>query len=606
MKRAGIVLGALVSAVALWWPMFIQPEATGWGDWQQFHHWWEIGVVSLRRWGEWPLWDPHHCGGVSHWGQPQAQNFSPLYLITAMPFGTTLGHKLYLLVHHVLGWSGLYVLARRHARVGRAGSFLAATVWTSSGVAVWDGAGGHSTFLAFQLVPWLLCAWREADRDVRYAVAVAALMTEILAEGGTYPLPYSVIVLAFDTVCRLRLATLGPIVRTGLVSVMLTVLLAAYRWVPVYIAMSRHPRPAEDNDAIDFLEVVEMWTSRSHDWTWPGHPWVWAEYGSYIGWGILLLTAIGIAEVVRGDSADGVPRRWLRGPQMPILLGALLFCAFSMGSHDWYWPFPLIAQRLPGIGNLRVPSRWQVVCTMYVALLAGIALTRLERWLASRQYARDLAWAREVGPWLLAIALSADVVGVGLTVAQRWDGPPIGTFPAERPHLIGPSRYLEEYANYPSRNVGTMECYDPVPWVRASTLWVGDVAQAWIVDGQSSSPRPRPPTHRAGDVLHGYDRTNHTAWADVELHTAGRVVFNQNFEPQWHASVGTVVDDEGRLAVDLPPGRHRVVVRFEPDDLPYSLWGSLAGLALSALVVLLAPDPRRLRASARPKRTVSI
>jgi hypothetical protein len=596
MKHAGILLAALTSALVLWWPMFVDLEATGWGDWQQFHHWWEVGVVSLRRWGEWPLWDPHHCGGVSHWGQPQAQNFSPLYLITALPFGTAIGHKLYLVIHHVIGWSGVYTIARRHERIGRPGAFLAATVWTSSGVAVWDGAGGHSTFLAFQLLPWLLLCWREADRDVRYTVAVAAIMTEILLEGGTYPLPFSVIVLAYDTLTRVRRRTIGPIVRTGLVAMVLTILLAALRWVPIYIAMSRHPRPAEDDDAIDFAELIEMWTSRSHDWVWPGHHWVWAEYGSYVGWGVLALAALGMLEALRGDSIDGVPRRWLRGPQAPIVLGAILFCAFSMGSHDWYWPFPLIAQRLPVIGNLRVPSRWQVVATFYLALLAGIALTRFERWLAARRYQRDLAWAQTVGPWMVALAICADVVGVGLTLTQRWQGPRIGTFPRERPHLVGPARYLEEYASYPSRNVGTMECYDPVPWVRSTQLWIGDVAQVWIVDADPAAMRPRPPIHRQGDQLHGYDRTNHTAWADVELHAPGRIVFNQNYEPQWHASMGTIVEDGGRLAVDLPAGRHRVVVRFQPDDLPYSLWASAFGAVLCALVLVIGrPRPLATR-----------
>ncbi|AKF05898.1 hypothetical protein [Sandaracinus amylolyticus] len=572
-RALGLAFVGLVCGLGFWSPAFLAWDRSGWGDWQQFHHWWEIGVVSIRRWGEWPFWDPHHCGGVSQWGQPQAQNWSPLYLLLAVPFGTVVGHKLFILVHHVIGFTGLYVLARQEEKLRRPGALLAAIVWTSSGFAAWHFAGGHSTFLAFLYYPWLIYCWRRADRDVRWAAAVAAIMAELLLEGGHYPFPYAVVVLGFDSLMRLRRRNAWPLVRTMIVAGVLTGLLGAMRWVPILIAMSRHPRPIEDTDRIRFDEVVEMWTAREHAWRWDGHEWVWAEYGTYVGWSVLALCVIGIALALR--------RRHL----YPVA-GALFFLAFSMGYHGPLWPSSLL-HALPFFSNLHLPSRWQVVCTMFMALLAGRVVSSLDATLSAWRFHRDFDWIRPLAPWALTLAIALDLYVVGLTITDRWDGEPLGTRAVETPHLVRTHRYLDEFADYPSRNVGTMECYDAVPWHRSRSLWTGEVPQVRIVDAESGETRD-------GDVLHGYGRTNHRAWADVTLGAPGRVIFNQNYEQQWVSSIGTVVDDDLRLAVDLPAGRHRVEVRFAPDDLPWSVVASALG-AFGCLIVVARPW-RRARA----------
>jgi hypothetical protein len=100
------------------------------------------------------------------------------------------------------------------------------------------------------------------------------------------------------------------------------------------------------------------------------------------------------------------------------------------------------------------------------------------------------------------------------------------------------------------------------------------------------------PHMRTTDTLHAYDRTNHTVTIDVEMASPGLAIVNQNYESQWHASTGEMAPSDGRLAVRLPAGRHRVVFRFEPDDMPYSALTSLAGLIAGILLLVLArPRP---------------
>src|SRR5262245_61775932 len=98
-RQAILVVVALVVTGIFWAPAFARLHSPGNGDWAWFHHMWEAGRVAILRWHEAPMWNPHHCGGASLWGNPQAQVLAPTYLIFALPFGTMVGHKLFVLQH---------------------------------------------------------------------------------------------------------------------------------------------------------------------------------------------------------------------------------------------------------------------------------------------------------------------------------------------------------------------------------------------------------------------------------------------------------------------------------------------------------------------------
>ena len=74
-----MALGAGAAAAVLWEPAFRAPAATGIADWPCFLHMWEAGRVAVTRFGEWPLWDPFHCGGVTLFRIPQSRVYGPLF-----------------------------------------------------------------------------------------------------------------------------------------------------------------------------------------------------------------------------------------------------------------------------------------------------------------------------------------------------------------------------------------------------------------------------------------------------------------------------------------------------------------------------------------------
>jgi hypothetical protein len=72
---------------------------------------------------------------------------------------------------------------------------------------------------------------------------------------------------------------------------------------------------------------------------------------------------------------------------------------------------------------------------------------------------------------------------------------------------------------------------------------------------------------------------------EAHLTAPARVRVNQNWHPGWQANAGTVVSDEGLLAVDLPAGDHEVVLYFTPRS---AYGGGAATLvALACALVLL-------------------
>ncbi len=571
-RLAPWLFGTLIALIA-YGPALWNWDASGWGDWQQFHHWWEVGRVSIARFGEQPLWDPNHCGGVSMWGQPQAQVYSPTWWLTGLAFGTVHGHKLFILFHHVVGFVGMLLVARRIHRLATPAAALTALAWAFSGYFAWRGSGGHSTFLGFHYLPWIYYCWRRAHDDVRYAAGVGALMGLVLFEGGTYPFPFTFALLFLDALVVLieRPRAWWRVVRTAAIGGALTLAIGAARLWPIYLTMSRFPRGTRMEDSQTVANVLESLTAREpHPWVW-GHRWVWAEYGSFVGWGVIALAAYGALIAIS-------KRRTVH-----LVIGTIVFGTLAMGAVDDHWPWPLLHE-LPLYDNLHLPSRFHVLLTFYLVPIAGLALDRALVWMRARVTTLGTQRALAALAWVLVAAVGVEIVSDDVRIASRWDGPPVEVAAEARFHLVGPGGYLERYAMYPSRNVGTMACYDPVPWPISRHLWVGDVPQVRIVPEEAGT-------------LASFERTNYRARARVELRRPARVVFNQNFDPDWRITGGTAIDDRGLLAIDLPAGAHDLEASFQPADLPWSVLTTLLGLAI-AIALWRWGKPRRRAALA--------
>lgn len=571
-----VTLGATSLALWLYWPAFYDPLSTGYGDWQMIHHNWEAGWVSITRFGEWPLWDPFHCGGVTTFGNPESQHFSPWFAL-AFVMHPTLAVKVSVVGHCALGFAGAYWLGRRRFDLEPEGAVLAAVAWGSCGFFSWQLGMGHGTFLPFFYLPWLLLAWRASFEDYRYCAAVAAVLTLTLAGGGTYPFPFFVVLLAFDSLAvatpRLLLRggdgpKLSTVVAAGSLSAVLTAGLGAFRILPILSTLALFPRNLNTWDKLGGHELLDVWTLRTFPWEREGHPFLWPEYSSYVGWAVVVAAALGVVLTLR-------KRRFV------AVFGFLIFTSLLVGYHGAWSPWGLLRHNAPFFGSLRVPTRFGVLATFYMAVLAGSALdvvaaTVKRKWApaGSRRWRGALAWAL---PWAGAAAMLLSPVWTNGLVQDRWLAPHVaGHAVADEFNLVPGYNYHWIYASLPRRNQGTGACYaGAMEWKISNGMWNGAAEQVRLPNGD-------------GTVLSS-GKTTRTAWAFLDATTATHVTFNQNYHPHWRPSVGQAYEDElHRLAVRVPEGRHQLEVRYEPPTLGWAIVLSLLGL-LATLVVGLWP-----------------
>lgn len=568
-RRSGTVAllaGSLAAALALVGEAFEQPYATGFGDYDVFHLMWEAARTTVLAHGELPLWNPYVCGGMPEWGYGNSQVFHPLFLL-ALPLGSTLGLKVFLLLHAAAGVAGTFLLARVELGLRRGPAAFTAALFAGTGFFAWHCGLGHANFIPFYLLPWLVLAWRRAARDRRHGVSVAAVLALALLGGGGYPFAFFALVLAFEAgatavEARRRLATASTLaVASGL-----TLLLGAPRLLPVLVNVTRYPKVVRETDHASPLEVLVMWTDRATEFDglpWRDHSWSFVEYGCYLGVATLLLAAVGAV-------CAGLGRGRRR-----LVVGALAFTTLALGAFAPWAPWALLA-KLPVFESLQVPSRWMIVSSFYVVLLSGLGLQRLLDAAAARATGLRLAVA------VAALVVVADVWAVHRAIVDgRWSREPVEV-EASSPRFVltsGPQSPVERRAaRYPARprlpgwNVGTGHCYTGMGYRPAFGLWVGDLPQVRAVPGDAVEIVERDRTATSWRVTARVDRPT-------------RLVFNQTWEQDWVATPGPAIADLGRLAVDLPPGVHDVELRYRPRSLPWALAALALGLAISALLL---------------------
>jgi hypothetical protein len=407
--------------------------------------------------------------------------------------------------------------------------------------------GGQLWYTPFLLLPWALWAHRRALQDPRYAVLCAAIFALAVLEGGVYPVPLGLCAIAFDSILRIG----SPAERRGLarslpIFAVLFPLLGAAKLVPVLAFLRRTPRLVPLDDRMSLGEVFAAFTTRQHPRAFAPHLYVWPEYDAYLGILAVLLAALGAAVALsRRDRRIDL-----------VVLALLLWCA--LGDIPGLSLFRLLHE-LPIYRSLRVPSRFFYPATVFVALLAATGLTAIGR--------ARFSFARAVQIAIVAF-VAVDVISANAPRLQQGAGLPVPLAPASRDFHQELRVDYRLLPLFPQRGTGTPTCYGGFDWPVSPALWFGRVAQ-----------------ERLDPVTAGTAELVRWSPSELRLRTSlrapARLIVNQNFDPGWHASRGTVLPVAGLLAVDVEPGERELTLKHRPEGL-------VLGLALTALGAVLS------------------
>ncbi len=565
-------------------------ENWGFWDWDYQQSLLETTRIALLEYGQLPLWNPYIGGGVPLAGNSLSHAFAPS-ILPILAFGTIAGSKVVIGLYLVLSQIGMKRLAEARGLGGTA-PWLAAIIFSLGGVYAHRLTHGHFEWIAIAWMPFILASLHASEGRSRLTrIGLGGLFYGLLfLDGGPYQFAFfTVFALAYAGMLAATERRREPILNLVAIGA-LGAGLAALKVLPVLEVVSRFPRKAA---AINFyaapfeptaLQILsQMWVSTAQQ----HNPEMWMPFvlnvGSYVGWGTLAL--VGLALIRH-------PKR--TAPPLALAL-AFLWLALGPAAPIDFWQ---VLHSLPFFSALRVPTRFNVFVLLLVALVAAEGLTEVERLLNERFGATRRAMSAGV-----AIGIAA-LIGIELGFVNgeifrvAFSIPPIAIESQADFQHMQRSPYLKRYqatalyavhpnwpgATFPAilENRGVLRTY--------RTIGVPTKALA------STSPIYRGEAFMTGEPR---DAVRSFAWSPNHMTVdtdgrAGKIVFNQNFDPGWRAltqGTSAPITEDGRLAVKVEQGTTRIEVTYRP---PLCFIGAFLSATTLGLLCLLIFWPASL------------
>lgn len=558
---------AFVLAAVAWSPTIFQYPSTGGGDGQYYQHMLDSGKVSILRYHELPLWNPFQCGGLPLWDNPQSLVASPLALLLT-PLSATKTVVIWYVLHAAIGFLGAWCFARLDVGLTQVASLGVAALHAFGVSHACQYGGGHTVFAPFVFAPLCFYLWRCAERKQSYAGGLGALFALMFYNGAVYPVPFISLILLCETLTRAwPLPRLRVIVISGVIVAAVFVGLSAARLFPVVDQLAHHKRTLDpETDYVSVATLRAMYLDRTHAWHPAGQTYVWPEYSAYLGVLGVGLAVLGLLQV--------------RKRELWVVAVALVTFSIMLGHFAKWAPWSILKAHVFPFASMRVPTRFRLIESAFLALFVGLAIDRIPPVVA--RLTRRPRVRRQLRVALLCVGLIAigDVFGTASSVvASKFDGP------KESPVVAADRLYVDNESAYfldqPRQNRGRLACWDEWYFTSGAPLWLGDQPQA-----RSVTPEARVSAVR---------RTQNSFVLDAVVERdEAEILLNGSWDRGWRTTHGRVFSRNKQLVLALPAGQHHVRVYYWPVGLT-------AGLLVTGLSVAfgLGYTFRRLRRNAR-------
>lgn len=334
-------------------------------------------AVDRRQWssGHVPLWDSGIFGGTPHLANPTAGTLYPLKFLGYF-FSTSRALGLLVALHMLILAHGLVVLVGQRLRRLPPAGLIAAVAFTGSGMGMTKSIQ-FEQILVLAWLPWLLVAlhglfFGESPRRWTAALALGIAMTLLAGHPQIVYIELPLVAVCTIAVAstsgnwhRLRWLAAGATLGTLLAAPQL--LLSAQATGRASVAsLERVREAAQPGYSLNPARLAQSVLGNLLDKN-PADASGGFESTSVLGTSVLLLALVGTGGALR--------RR--RGATRLLVVTACTALVLAFG------PFTIVhraARRLiPGFSFARVPARWMIIPTLFVALAAAEAVHLFQR-----------------------------------------------------------------------------------------------------------------------------------------------------------------------------------------------------------------------------------
>ncbi len=561
MKYSTTKILLLFISLTLIWGFPILSSINKWGinDWDLYLFLQGVSSDTILRFHQWPFWNPYQWGGNVLFAHPVSHFLTPTFLLELI-FGEVIGTKLACLVYLFIGLVGMYCLSKRLGFSSQA-SYLCAILFLLAGFYSLKIAEGHYDFKNIVYLPWIVFfyfrALKNSENGIQYIIYSALLISLIIFEVGIYIAPFTVMQIFFMTILERRKTKnyWGIFIKT----ILFAAFLSAIKLIPLVEFLRLFPRLIESKEYLTISSLYTIFLSRNQklgEIHFPEQQWGWHEYGSYIGWGGVVLFFTGLLK----------KRDWSQEIHTFFWVTVIFFC-LALGDLGKLSPWYLL-HKLPLFSSHHVPSRYLVMVLFNAAFICAAGFDSLKTHWSN--------YRLEIMKVILLVFMTVDFISVDwLSLKQAFT---IAPLPLKREERFITVRSIPSYGAYSSsypaflQNKGVLNGYFSVQIPTAAKA-IEDVdyqGEAYLVGSK-------------GNV-------NVSSWSPnrvtlgINAEEPDRVVLNQNYDPNhnwWVNGKGKAECYNGLVSTTIKAGKS--VVEFEYFPLSF-----LVGLSITLFSLVLA------------------
>lgn len=565
----GVILIFLVVTFFLTLPLFLSLKNLGGNDWDQHYAYAQSAIYSLQLFGQLPLWNPYHCGGLTGIGNPQTDFFSPFFPVLLL-FQPVIGYKILFGLFIFIGLCGAYLFGRSY-KISTKGSLFVACSYAVSGLFTSSFASGMTQFMYLALLPVVVLLINKAfSKKPLMAIYIGILLTVIFF-GGVHFIPLVFLFLfIYAIVYLVKLKSLQPLIVTGFVLIVFASL-SSVKLLPGLIQIKdRQPAAIETDSGYSIKSL--LYSLLSHNQTFAGYA-KWGvpktydfdENGLYVGIIILAFFCLGL---------------WKKGKKEWILtLIFFLFLWFSFGYNITPSIYSLL-RKLPIFNYLRVAQRYRYVFMIPFSLFVGYGFDHIYILCISQKKNKKL-WLAFL--FFVVTCGMADMILVNSQTLKTSFPIALADYKFSDTFTQSCQGYLSEYPRV-LMNKGTLDCYEPLKVSSGNTrcLKDGNYKGEYYLD-------------KKGGYVSLKQWTTDKLIFRTKVNDVGRLVINQNYSDGWYVKVESATGWKerrsdpyrGLISTTVNPGDTKITFYFLPASFVIGALFSLVGLIAVLFILVL-------------------